>query len=46
MGSKFRTDGHADGHDEARSRFSQFCERASFHGKIYIHIYVYYVSHW
>jgi hypothetical protein len=23
-----RTDGRTDGHDEANSRFSQFCERA------------------
>jgi len=25
----FYTDGRTDGHDEAHSRFSQFCERAS-----------------
>ena len=24
----FRADGRMDGHDEANSRFSQFCERA------------------
>ena len=28
MGAEFHADGQTDGHDEANSLFSQFCERA------------------
>jgi hypothetical protein len=29
VGGEFYTDGRTDGHNEANSRFSQFCERSS-----------------